>query len=370
MVAPHFRQTDLIQYIACSLRSVVGKKGKALWLRCLRPNVRQASRFCGFNVRRLVAVACGLVISCNVLNPNHAEAAGNFWSQRNITYQKYFRPVASSRTKANPVALLRNDGRPFKLHIMPNDYSFVRANLYPHTRFVELLGGCSGGWCYVRHGDAVGWLSTNRFLRDPSGSPNFLSQMIETAETDESSAQIPAIPPPVRKSLVPFPPQPSVAGIPTVAVTKDVQAKSSQIERKNYALKEMGGKIFLAVQESRTESSRILGTIPFFARNIEALGVCIDDWCLVRRGSLQGWVRQRHLTDTPIITEPRLQLEPIMPVDALNIYSAPNKGAKLVAKIEAPVTDIKPLGTCDEQWCYIRHLDTVGWVEPRYLTQQ
>jgi SH3-like domain-containing protein len=192
----------------------------------------------------------------------------------------------------------------------------------------------------------------------------------KAAEIDENRAKVVEIALPVRKGLVPPPRRPYAPVIPTAAIAPPVPPKISRIEPKAYALKELGGRIFLPVQEDRNESSRILGTIPFFATDVEALGECIDDWCLIRRGALQGWIRYRNLTDEPRIANPRLQLEAIMPVDALNVYSAPNKAAVLVAKIEPPVTDIKPLENCDEQWCYIRHFDVVGWVEPRYLTRQ
>ncbi len=144
----------------------------------------------------------------------------------------------------------------------------------------------------------------------------------------------------------------------------------AHIAKTTYALTEIYGRIFLPVQKDPDGASQISGKIPFFARDIEVLGTCVDDWCLIRRGAVEGWIRQRHLTAGPGVTEPRLQFEEVMPLDVLNVYSSPTKEAGIVARINRPATDIRPLETCNEDWCNVRYLDTVGWVDPRYLTRQ
>jgi SH3-like domain-containing protein len=194
--------------------------------------------------------------------------------------------------------------------------------------------------------------------------------VVEDAEEPPVFANIPL---PVRKSQ---PPPRRTASLFAQAPEPDEQQREpdlqdvSHIAKNTYALKEIYGRVFLPVQKDPDGASPISGKIPFFARDIEALGKCADGWCLIRHRAVQGWIRQRHLTDGPGITEPRLQLEEVMPLDSLNIYSAPAKGASIVAKINRPATDIRPLETCNEDWCNVRYLDTVGWVDPRYLTRQ
>jgi SH3-like domain-containing protein len=335
-----------------------------------------------FDFTRFVAIGCAVFAVFYALSLWRATTASGSEYGRHMTYSQPLRPAESSKMKGNPIARLRNDGRPFSLHVMPNRYSFETARLYPLARFVELLGRCIDRWCYVRYGSAVGWLSTDRFLKDPSGSPAFLPWMIEQRQAQNgrpATAIDIALPvrkgpvPPLRKVVeiaLPLRRSSVLPAIPFAVISKSAQLEPFRIGQKNYALNELGGKVFLPVHEDHGESSRIVGTIPFFATNIETVGSCIDGWCLIRRGSVQGWIRQRHLTDRPFTGEPRLQLEAVMPVDALKIYSAPNKEAQLIANIEPPVTNIMPIQPCDEQWCHIRYSDIVGWVQPKYLTRQ
>jgi SH3-like domain-containing protein len=325
----------------------------------------------------LFAVSYGVFVACKILSQCHAEGASSAQYNRNLIYVQHSQIATPADGNVSQTVILKNDGNPFRLHRLPSEYSLVTAILDPLEKSVELLDRCKDRWCYVRHSGAVGWLSADRFLTDPTVPPAPPPQTTETDEADQNATKVAEIPLPVRKGPVPPLPQPSPSAQPplpdvrtTATTTKPIELDVSRIEAKNYALKELGGRLFLPVHENRTEISRIVGTIPFYARNVEALGECINSWCRIRQASLEGWIRQRHLTDQPATRKPLLQLEPVMPVDALNVYSAPNKEAKLVATIQPPVTDIEPLETCDERWCLIRHLDTVGWIEPKYLTRQ
>jgi SH3-like domain-containing protein len=188
---------------------------------------------------------------------------------------------------------------------------------------------------------------------------------------DTEAPLVANIPLPVRKGQPPPRRTASLFAQPPEPVEQQSERQDvSHVAKNTYALKEIYGRVFLPVQKTPDGTSAVSGKIPFFARDIEALGECIDDWCLIRRGVVRGWIRQRHLTDGPGVTEPRLQLEEVMPPDSLNVYSAPTKEARVVARINRPATDIKPLETCNEDWCNVRYLDKVGWVDPRYLTRQ
>jgi SH3-like domain-containing protein len=295
--------------------------------------------------------------------------------------QRLFGSV-TPKTDRYPLVRLRNDGRAFNLHIRPNDKALIAARLQPPTRFVQFLGRCTSDWCYVRLGTAIGWLGRDRLLDDPSGPPVAPTMAIEervskTAAIEEivEDTQAPLvfanIPLPVRKGQPPPRRSASLFAQPPEPDEQQPERQDvSHIARNTYALKEIYGQVFLPVQKNPDGTSQISGKIPFFARDIEALGKCVDDWCLIKRGAVQGWIRQRHLTDEPGVTEPRLQLEEVMPLDSLNVYSAPTKEASVVARINRPATDIRPLEACNEDWCNVRYLNTVGWVDPRYLTRQ
>ncbi|MGF1619729.1 MAG: SH3 domain-containing protein [Rhodomicrobiaceae bacterium] len=327
---------------------------------------------------KIFIVACAVLTACGA---NIARADSD--NQLRSYFQRLFGSVAP-KTDRYPLVRLKNDGRAFALHLQPNNNALIAARLQPPTRFVQFLGRCTPNWCYVRLGTAIGWLGRDRLLDDPSGPPVARTVAIEervskTAATEEivdnnqESPLFADIPLPVRKSQ---PPLRQTASLLAQAPAPDDRARGperqevSHTARNTYALTEIYGRVFMPVQKDPDGTSQISGKIPFFARDIEALGQCFDGWCLIRRGAVQGWIRQRHLTDGPGVIDPRLQLEEVMPLDVLNVYSAPTKEASVVATINRPATDIRPLETCNEDWCNVRYLDTVGWVDPRYLTRQ
>lgn len=325
-----------------------------------------------FDFIRVFIIVFAAVSAC-IPSIANAEADNNLKS-----YLQRLWDSVTPKADRYPLVRLKNDGRVFDLHSQPNSSALIAVRLNPSTRFVQLLRRCTPNWCFVRLGAAVGWLGRDRFLHAPyvpqvARTPAIEEIVEQEKEDDGPPLAFANIPLPVRKGQ---PPPRRTAPLVAGAQEADKQQRGpelqevSHIEKNIYALKEIYGRIFLPVQQAPDGNSPISGKIPFFAKDVEALGKCVDDWCLIRRGAVQGWIRQRHLTDGPGVAEPRLQLEEVMPLDILNVYSAPTKEAGIVARINPPATDIKPLETCNEDWCNVRYLNTVGWVEPRYLTRQ
>jgi len=145
----------------------------------------------------------------------------------------------------------------------------------------------------------------------------------------------------------------------------------SNITKKKYALTRVEGITFLPVREDPADDARIVGSIPFFAEDVEALGICVNEWCLVHRGdNLHGWIRRHHLSDTPPIAEPLLQLASSLEQSAIPVFKKPDEEAEIASYLNLPATDIEPIGACDQNWCYIRYYSTAGWVQSKYLSRQ
>ena len=376
----------------------------------------------GFARGLVTAIAVLMLCSVNIVSAEPNNTISSY-------FRNFFKSVAP-KTDNYPLVRLRNDGRVFELYTRPSTSALIAARLNPPTRVVQLLRRCTPDWCFVRLGTAVGWLRKNRLLLggepEPSRRLEIARNTPEPARPDVAAAEqndfisrevdiaLPArrgyIPPrqefatrrevaPRQKvaslrDVAPLAPPQEPASLREAAPRKELatlntsatsdaasstkvenpylgdQSQSVQIDKKTYAIKGVFGKIFLSVYKRSTDKSDIVGKIPFFATDVQGLGPCDDNWCLVERGTVKGWVPQRHLSEEPQLGEPRLQLEDVMPVDTLNIYSAPDRGALILAGIAPPVRDIVPLKSCDEDWCQIRYLDTVGWVETTYLTRQ
>lgn len=306
-------------------------------------------------------LGCAALVICNALSSDNAVAGEAWRSDWRSTYFGFLQAFEPQKERRHAIVRLKNDGRPFILYGSPNDRSFVRARLFQPIARVHLLGRCTDQWCLVRLDGVTGWLDKNRLV-------------VTVAEPDKTYADNPAkdvaVTRPAGESHAQAARSPVSPNEPFAATRSSGPLEYSRLEQKSYALKELGGKLFLPVYENHTQSSRIAGTFPYFALDVKVLGRCIEGWCLVQRGSLQGWIKKRHLTDEVFIVAPRLQLEPVMPIDALNVYSGPDKGTRIVERIVPPATNITPLQKCDEQWCNIRYSDVVGWVEPTYLTRE
>jgi SH3-like domain-containing protein len=147
--------------------------------------------------------------------------------------------------------------------------------------------------------------------------------------------------------------------------------KVSDVPKKLYSLTDIEGITFLPVREDRSDNAAILGGIPFFANNVEALGLCVDEWCLVRYGEdIRGWIRQRHLSETHKENTPRLQLQNTKEKTAVALYDEPDQQGKVSSFIDSRAIGIVPTGTCDLDWCHVLYEGKIGWIQSTYLARQ
>ena len=160
---------------------------------------------------------------------------------------------------------------------------------------------------------------------------------------------------------------------------QDAAAKSSgarelavfDIQQKAYSLAGLERGASLPVHGSHDESSPVLGSIPGSATDVEATGLCVEAWCLVRRGSLRGWIERRHLIDEARAAGSRsFRFTGPGPWSVLEVYDYPREGAKVVGQISSPARAIEPVGDCGKDWCHIRYFNLAGWVRSSQLELQ
>lgn len=355
---------------------------------------------------RFIRIRLVIFVALSFASVNSAAAQDTLLESGYKSLVKLFSGSGQSGARNQHVIRLRNDGRPFPLHILPDDRSAITARLNPPTRYVEIYRGCKGDWCHVRFGLAAGWIRKDRFdLRthserqstppEPQSAP-IPEQAEEAPERREEVAEEPvifaSIPLPARKELQPPPlakpaPPPEKAKahvIPTsitasiekpeIAPTREQPVKASlrvyDIAVKKYSLTRMEGLTFLPVREDRTEEARILGAIPFFADDVEAAGLCVNEWCLVKRGDLRGWIRQENLSDAPQEQTPVMKLRGGNEQAAVPVYDKPDAQSQIASYISTQTRGIRPVGACDHVWCRVQHQSTEGWIQSKFLARQ
>jgi SH3-like domain-containing protein len=415
---------------------------------------------------RHAAAWVAVILACLLASASISSAADNVIKSSYESFAKFLRSIGNSEALGQ-IVRLRNDGRPFALHISPSDRSAITARLEPPTRYVEIVKGCIGEWCHVHLGLAAGWIRRDR-LRLPEArevrneDPQVRTANRETLDVQQevtgaiqevregsaetrneeiadvqqikvASVNAVNIPLPIRKaplqvkiqevSAPPLPaPVPPLPAEPTIKaesliqaepvtraepviqaepvtraelVTLDVKTlpfrqttqrniaalqpssvvntslKVSEVPKKLYSLTDVEGITFLPVREDRSDNAAILGGIPFFANNVEALGLCVDEWCLVRYGEdTRGWIRQRHLSDTHRENTPLLQLQNTNDQTAVALYDEPDKQGKVASFIDSKAAGIVPTGTCDLDWCHVLYEGKIGWIRSTYLARQ
>jgi SH3-like domain-containing protein len=320
--------------------------------------------------------------------------------------------------------ILRSDQQPFILHQFPSDQSDIVASLNasnPETRHVQVLTGCDNGWCHVRIGSAVGWIESIKleipnvpgeqieFVDGPLGTPEQIEQpqhaaaeheqvaaVLEAPPSKPEPAEIVSVPIPNRKkAFLPDQEQPKLKSEPEQAPittaslplrdvvepnTIDAQdgesieakPKLTNIARKKYSLSLVEDITFIPVREDPLNEESIVGAIPFFANNIEALGVCIGDWCLIKRGeNLLGWIQREYLSDTRQGDAPQLKLQNTAKQKVIPLYRGADREAEIAAYIDPRANGISPVGEiCNQDWCLIRHDGEFGWIESKYIARQ
>jgi len=116
-------------------------------------------------------------------------------------------------------------------------------------------------------------------------------------------------------------------------------------------------------------SYRIVHTIPPQGRGIENVGGCVGSWCQVRYQGVVGWVHSGYLAEDYYDNGDQRVYRGVGVAynDVLNVRSGPSTQYGIVGVIPHDGVDVITLGNCNGNWCRIRHDDTVGWVNNKFL---
>lgn len=116
-------------------------------------------------------------------------------------------------------------------------------------------------------------------------------------------------------------------------------------------------------------SYKVVGTIPHDGRFIENLGGCVGKWCRVRYEGVIGWAHTGFLAEDWFEFPPAVTYHVVGVAwnDVLNIRTGPSAAYPVIGAIPPDGVDVVRVGGCEGAWCRIRHDDTFGWVNTKYL---
>ncbi|MBX2806246.1 MAG: hypothetical protein KTR19_09760 [Hyphomicrobiales bacterium] len=147
--------------------------------------------------------------------------------------------------------------------------------------------------------------------------------------------------------------------------------KLSDIPKRKYSLQNTENMTFLPVRLDRAEDAPIVGGIPYFADDVEASGLCVDDWCLVERGpQVRGWIRYAHLSDKRPAKQPKLKLKRMNEHTEVALRAEPDESADVVSYIAPDTRNIVPAMECNVEWCQVSLDERIGWIESKHLSRQ
>jgi SH3-like domain-containing protein len=284
--------------------------------------------------------------------PTHKEAA---------PVRKDAEPVALAPDRIHSLAtkktlqLAKRDGSPIAIYAFPNERLPVAGRLPAETEAVQGLGSCIRDWCYVRSGELVGWLRADAFaLDEESKDQGTTAALAVTVSQEESKALNKTMP----------------TATQTAVQVAAAMPGGGDLENKTYTLAGLGGQSSLPMREQPDGTSRILAWIPNGAKDVEGLRKCVEKWCLVRHGTVSGWVARRHLADISVESSQTFQAKGVELWGALDVLDYPSANGNVVGKIPSYATGIVPIGGCDDEWCHVRYLGIAGWVSGQYLEPQ
>lgn len=234
--------------------------------------------------------------------------------------------------------VFQND-RPIAVYAMPSDRLPAAGRIDPGTEEVEDLGICTRKYCYVRHGQLVGWIAEDAIVKDD---------------------KVAVAPPAAVDATVPTATQ--AAG----QITESLIDGLGAIEVKTYTLAGLSGDASLPLRDKPEDGAAILGWIPGDAKAVEGLRKCVMKWCLVRHDAHTGWVLRRHLADETEAGK-RFQVSGVALWGALDVVDYPGPDAAIVGHIPSYATGIVPIGNCDKDWCHVRYFGIAGWVNAKFI---
>jgi len=134
----------------------------------------------------------------------------------------------------------------------------------------------------------------------------------------------------------------------------------------SYSLIGLSADGFLPMREGPLDSARIVGVLPSSASGIADLKTSVRQWRLVEHNGVKGYVQSRFLARS----ETAALRYRIDGSKDLKVFNFGGLDADIVGEIPFYAAGIVPIGECGAEWCHIRYLGLVGYVEMRGLRSE
>jgi len=220
------------------------------------------------------------------------------------------------------------------LRSAPSSQSPVIASV-PKDAMLTSFQPCARGWCAVDYKGFRGWI--------------YDVSIVE---------QLPA------KTIPPAPaPQPlAKASLQRPSPAPVATAKESP--RTSYRVVGLGFEESLPIREAPLDTARVIGALSPASNGITGLETCMRQWCLIDYNGVMGYVRSRFLGRSEQVPSPRYGVDGESNVKVLSFGGS---DADVVGEIPFYAVGIVPIGGCNGEWCHVRYLGLVGFVDTRRL---
>jgi SH3-like domain-containing protein len=199
---------------------------------------------------------------------------------------------------------------------------------------------CATAWCAVEYNGKRGWI--------------YKAILVEAAAKPARAPVLPERPAAIEASLklAPAPDDP-----PAPVAPEEVTGVS-------YSLIGLGAEGFLPIREGPLDSARVLGVLSSSAADIADLKTSVRQWRLIEHNGVKGYVQGRYLARAAEAAPQRYQIEG---TGSLKVFNFGGADAEIVGEIPFYAGGIVPIGECNAEWCHIRYLGLVGFVDKRGL---
>ena len=228
------------------------------------------------------------------------------------------------------------------LRAAPANQSAVIAQV-PKDALLTSLQPCAKGWCSVKYKGLRGWIFDTFIVEQPAKTAGTLSAAAQAL------AKTPLEKTPLQK------PMPASLFAPA--------APSMEGAGASYRVIGLPAGERLPLREGPLDTSRVIAELPPDTAGIAKLETCRRPWCLVAYKDTKGYLQGRFLGRT-VMPSRRYGVDGETDLKVLTSASAE---ADIAGEIPYYASGIVPIGDCNSEWCHVRYLGLVGFVDAHRL---
>jgi SH3-like domain-containing protein len=260
-------------------------------------------------------------------------------------------------------------GQMLRLRTEGNSNSTVIAYIPFDSREVTLAGECGDEWCNISFRGLTGWAYKKYLEVGPQQQEEAAAQAPAPAAAGPAKEAEKAEKPENADNAEKAQKEKTVqtAALPAGAATGQDAVPPGPL--KHYTVEGILNDQPLTIRSTADNNADVLGVIPAGAKDIEGLKRCITKWCMVRYNSVTGWTLRRHLADMELKQPKRYKVTGMEITGRLFVKDYPSDEADDVGAIPAFASGLVQIGDCKD-WCHIRFLGTVGWVNSQFITPE